>query len=271
MLLRISIGLLVGFFVLVCLRFVPTVSSRTVQLEYELGRQFVQHHLVQLDSRNIAQQVRQTGRMSIAAADLSFDLELVPHDLRAAGYRAEEFAAGGVAHPIDVGPVHTYKGRARSSQGGVQFPQLGEARFTIDDQGVKGLIITPTEHYFVEPAQKFSKAAYASDYVIYRESDVVTSATSSCGVTLSEQVNQRLETVQRENPEAISQSHDESGESSTPIPTVNDQVDLSTPVKSKSSLLNIGIPDKDLKRQPLTIFKKDGLQTTSFKTPSIQE
>ena len=77
--LRLMIGLLAGFVVLVFFRFVPTVSSRTAQLEHDLDQQFVQHELVQLEARSVAQQVRDTGRMSIAAADLRFDLELVPH------------------------------------------------------------------------------------------------------------------------------------------------------------------------------------------------
>ena len=44
---------------------------------------------------------------------------------RAPDYRAEVFGADGVGHAIDIGPVHTFKGRAHGSQGGSQLPQLG--------------------------------------------------------------------------------------------------------------------------------------------------
>jgi len=190
-LLRLPATFLFAFVVLTVCRFAPTVSSRTARLEQDLERKFLQHQTLQLDTRTLSQQVRDTGRLSLATSDLSFDLELVPHDLRAPGYRAEEFGAGGIARQIDTGPVRTFKGRARGSEGALQLPQLGEARFTVDENRIEGLIITPSEHYFVEPAAKYSKEASATDYVIYSESDVVTPSNGECGVTLSEQVNQK--------------------------------------------------------------------------------
>jgi len=47
----------------------------------------------------------------------------------------------------------------------------------------------------VEPAGNYSSAAGASDYVLYKESDVVTSSAGNCGVTLSEQVNEKATAV----------------------------------------------------------------------------
>jgi Metallo-peptidase family M12/FG-GAP-like repeat/Carboxypeptidase regulatory-like domain len=160
--------------------------------------------LLQLDASTASQQVRDTGRLSLASSDLSFDLELVPHDLRAPDYRAEEFGADGVGHATNIGPVHTFKGSARRLQSGMQLPQVGEARFTIDEKGIDGLIVTPTERYFVEPARRFSKAATTSEYVIYRESDVVTSLNAECGVTLSEEVNRRIEAISRPTAPGLS-------------------------------------------------------------------
>jgi hypothetical protein len=171
--------------------FTPVVSSREMRLTQDLARHFVQHQLLTLDATSMAAQVRQTGRMSLATPDLSFDLELVPHDIRTAGYRAEEFGSNGVARPLDPGPVRTFKGLAHGTEQGARLPQVGQARFTIDDSGVEGLIITPSKHYFVEPARKYSKEAKAADYVIYKESDVLTSSGAHCGVTLSETVAQK--------------------------------------------------------------------------------
>lgn len=39
----------------------------------------------------------------LVAMDLSFDLELIAYDMRAAGCRAEEFGALGVARQIETG------------------------------------------------------------------------------------------------------------------------------------------------------------------------
>src|SRR5688572_1177358 len=171
--------------------FTPRVSSRELKLTQDLAQHFVQHQRLTLDVAATAAQVRQTGRMSLAASDLKFDLELVPHDIRAVDYRAEEFGADGVGRRIDPGPVRTFKGIARGIEKGVRLPQLGQARFSMDERGIEGMIITPAEHYFVEPARKYSKEANAADYVIYKESDVLTSSSGDCGVTLSETVAQK--------------------------------------------------------------------------------
>ena len=74
----------------------------------------------------------------------------------------------------------------------------------MDEPGVEGLIITPTDHYFVEPARKYSKAATTTDYVIYRESDVVTNSGAECGVTLSEKVTQKVEEISTPTPQQVS-------------------------------------------------------------------
>jgi hypothetical protein len=190
-LLRLTLDLSLALCVLTLIPFVPTVSSRA-RLDEDLAQKFLDHQLLQLDARTMSQRVRDTGRLSLVTSDLSFDLELVPNDMRAPGYRAEEFGADGVPRSISIGPVQTFKGRARQTQSGKLTAQSGEARFTINEQKIEGLIITGTERYFVEPARKFSTAATTADYVIYRETDVVTSETLHCGVTLSEQVSKRV-------------------------------------------------------------------------------
>ena len=118
----ISVSLLVCFFI------IPSVSSHNGRLEQELAGHFLQHQTLKLDAAQAAAQVRATGRLSLNATDLSFDLELTPHDMRAAGYRAEEFGAGGVGHPIDTGPVRTFNGTAQGSERGEKLRQVGAAR-----------------------------------------------------------------------------------------------------------------------------------------------
>jgi hypothetical protein len=125
----------------------------SIRFQQDLGSRFLQYQTLKLDAATTAAQVQQTGRMSLATSDLSFDLELTPHDMRAPGYRAEEFGSNGVARPVDTGPVRTFKGVARGTMNGQNLPQLGQARFTIDEDKIEGLIITPAERYFVEPAR----------------------------------------------------------------------------------------------------------------------
>lgn len=104
--------------------FTPRASSREMKLTQDLAQHFVHHNHLTLDDAPTAAQVRETGRMSLAASDLKFNLELDPHDIRAADYRAEEFGSDGVGRRIDPGPVRTFKGVARGTEQGVRLPQL---------------------------------------------------------------------------------------------------------------------------------------------------
>ncbi len=181
-------------FILGCYLFTPTVSSQSTRLTQDLESHFFQHQSLKLDAAAVKAQVQTTGHISLVMSDARFDLELTAHDMRGAGYRAEEFGADGVARPVDIGPVRTFKGHARRTEKGNEL-EVGEARFTIDETRIEGLIITSAERYFVEPARNYSTAASASDYVIYKESEVVASSAGGCGVTLSEQVNQKVAAV----------------------------------------------------------------------------
>ena len=197
---------LCAFFTLGFLRLMPTALSRSARLEADLDGYFAHHELLQMNTQTVAQKLRKTGHLSLATAEVNFEVDLQPHDLRASNYRAEEFGSENVGHRVDVGPIRTFKGHARVGHRGNQLQEPGEARFTIDETRVEGLIITPSEHYFVEPAKRFSEAALSDDYVIYKESEVVAGTTAECGVTLSEQVNQRAEAVRVENAQAISKA-----------------------------------------------------------------
>src|SRR5438445_32723 len=149
-LLRPTACLLFSLFVFAGFLFTPVVSSNSTKLKQDLDRHFLQHQIVKLDSRTVTAQVLATGRMSLVIADTSFDLDLTPHDMRGAGYRAEEFRADGVVQTIDSELARTFRGNAYGTEKGEKFPQVGEARFTIDENTIEGLIITPAENYFVE-------------------------------------------------------------------------------------------------------------------------
>ena len=133
------------------------------------------HEAMRLDAADTARQVRQTGRLQLATASQRFSLELTPNDLRAPNYRAEEVLANGDGHAVDMSaaPVHTYRGTVQGMNG-------TEARFTIDDQKVEGVIITGGERYYLEPQRNYSAQATANDYIFYKGSDVIEGALGTC-------------------------------------------------------------------------------------------
>jgi hypothetical protein len=79
-----------------------------------------------------------------------------------------------------------------------------EARFTIDDSTVEGLIITPADWYFIEKAQKYSMAASEDEYVVYRATDVVIDGSVACGTTLKERLDNEVERLPGISPQIVS-------------------------------------------------------------------
>jgi len=150
------------------------VHQQPQQIEKLLRR----HEALQMDAAKAARQVRESGRFLLATLTQNFELELTPHDLRAAGYLAEEVTPGGTLRSVDM------RNAAPTFRGTVRGLKNSEARFTIDDQKIEGVIITPEERYYVEPRRNYSDLASASDYVFYRGSDVIEGALGACGATM---------------------------------------------------------------------------------------
>ncbi|HKR60337.1 MAG TPA: M12 family metallo-peptidase [Pyrinomonadaceae bacterium] len=142
-----------------------------------------------LDPAAAAAQVEQTGRIFLPTSTGGFDITLTAHDMRAARYRAQETLEGGVIHELERGPVRTYKG----SIAGMPNAQ---ARLTIDKGTFEGLIITPGQIYFVEPAKHYSTAANNQDFIVYQQSDLLQRSFGECGVTLAEKVGNEAARVQ---------------------------------------------------------------------------
>ena len=140
---------------------------------------FSRHEDLTLDPHAAVERVRESGRLSLVTATHDFEIQLRPNDLRAARYRAEE-VDGGVTRAVPMPAVNTYKGSVEGVTG-------TDARFTLDGDQVEGMIITPQDSYFVEAARKYSAAAGANDYLLYKASDVRPEITRSCG-TLDEEI-----------------------------------------------------------------------------------
>ena len=63
-----------------------------------------------------------------------------------------------------------------------------DARFSIDDDKLEGMIVSRGESYYLESARKYSAAAQGSDYLLYKASDVRPDIRKTCG-TLDEEIN----------------------------------------------------------------------------------
>jgi hypothetical protein len=152
-----------------------------VRYQQDLEQVFSRHERVKLDPQAAADRVRESGHLSLVTAQHNFEIQLRPNDLRAANYRAEEVSADGVTRAVSMPGITTYKGSVEGVAG-------TDARFTLDGDHVEGMIITPTESYFVEAANKYSAAAEANDYLLYKATDVRPDITRSCG-TLDEEIS----------------------------------------------------------------------------------
>ena len=175
--------------------------ERAVRQQKDLARFFRQHERVKFNTNEVAEQVRNNIPLSIYTASASFDVVLKPHDMRAKNYRAVEVGADGVERTVKMGPVRTYKGEVIGRDD-------ARARFTIDDETLEGLIITPEERYMVEPMSKYSAVAEPMDFILYKSSDVIEGTALSCPVTMDEEINQAFEgvapqMVEPQAPEAV--------------------------------------------------------------------
>ncbi len=162
-------------------------------LRQDVDRILRRYDTLELEPQIVAEQVRRTGRLMLPTSAGAFDMELVAYDMRAAHYQAEISFGGGVTHALERGPARTY-------QGSVRGIDKAQARITIDDDTIEGLIITPSELYFVEPAQRYSTSATRRDFLVYKRSDVIETSFGECGVTMAQKVGSEAARLKTEAP-----------------------------------------------------------------------
>jgi hypothetical protein len=100
------------------------------------------------------------------------ELEVVPNDLRAPGYRAEDTGPVGT-HAMESPEVTTYKGIVVGRSG-------TEVRLTIDGMRVEGFFNVGADRFFIEPATKYSKSASVYESVIYKAEDSLVDNSFAC-------------------------------------------------------------------------------------------
>jgi hypothetical protein len=159
---------------------VGRAQNKRLQFDQDMQKVFTAREDLRMDPLETVQQVRATGRLSISTLSHHFDLSLQPNDLRAPNYRAED-VDDGVTRELPRASVNTYKGIIDGLPG-------TDARFTIDNGRLEGMIIAFDETYFLEPARKYSSYADDADYLLYRASDVRSDISRSCADTLNEKI-----------------------------------------------------------------------------------
>lgn len=161
----------------------PRVGAQNSRQRFQQDLQevFTTHEDILIDPRATAELARAAGRISLVTPSRTFNLQLRPNDLRAPGYHAEETGPGGMTSAVPMPAISTYQGNVIDIWG-------SDARLTITDNMVEGMIITPAETYYVEPAQKFSTVAQSQDYVFYKAADVRPDITRSCAEPLEQAV-----------------------------------------------------------------------------------
>jgi hypothetical protein len=164
------------------------VSASPNSYAQQMEKTFKQHKILKLDRAKVAKQVKQTGKLSITTPEESFELELTPHDMRAADYYAEEVVEGGATRRLESTPVKTFRGKAHGLN-------EAESRFTIDENKFEGAMITRGDIYVIEPARKYAPLADQSDFVFYKASDVEPDAVGTCAATLDKEITQTGERV----------------------------------------------------------------------------
>ena len=137
---------------------------------------FSDYELVQLDPEAINRQVRDFGEpLELQFDGTTFVFDLDPRDLRSPRYRAEATGADGLRRHVQPSPVHTFRGR-------VVGQEHIQGRFTITDDSFDGVIFTPGDWRYIEPARNYLSDSEKNSMVVYKHSDIQHDQEFSCGV-----------------------------------------------------------------------------------------
>ncbi len=139
------------------------------------------YSITRIETSKAVLQARKSGNLSLVIANRPMDLNLQLNDLRAPGYIAEEIQADGSRRQLPPQPVRTWRGTVAG------MPKA-EARFTLDENLIEGIIFDEDEWFIVEPLSHYDESAAPSDFVTYRRSDLIEQSFGTCGATLAQEV-----------------------------------------------------------------------------------
>ena len=172
-----------------------SVFAQTKSANGDLVRAFGKFDVVRLSGSSIVSSPTASRKLTFAGTR-NFEIELMPHDLRSAGFRSENTGIDGDT-VVERAAVTTFRGRLTGDS-------ASEARLNIVNSRIEGYFKSGGETFFVEPASKYSPAANTDEYVIYRASDVLFDQTLSCGANLAEKIERGKSLVTGSSVETVS-------------------------------------------------------------------
>lgn len=164
------------------------IFAQNDALKTDLNKSFKKFDLVRINPNQALQrQIMGRQSLTIATAAQTFELNLIPNDLRSSRYRAEATTADGL-RSIKKGEVTTYKGTVGDENDSV-------ARLTIDDEKIEGFFDANGERYFIEPANRHSAFASKTEFVVFKKGDFINEAGFSCASETEEKIEKGLDYV----------------------------------------------------------------------------
>jgi hypothetical protein len=146
--------------------------AQTSKVREDLAASFRKFDLVNLNANTSENINGSTRTISFLLEGRRMELSLVPNDMRAPKYLAEDTGPVGL-RKIEAPAVTTYKGVVLGSSG-------SEVRISISGTGIEGFFSIGRDRFFIEPASKYSKAASDPESVIYRAEDSLVDNTFAC-------------------------------------------------------------------------------------------
>ena len=138
----------------------------------DLAGSFRKFNLVNLTGNAFENISGSSHSVSFSMEGRQVDLSIVPNDLRAPNYRAEDTGPVGVRN-IESQAINTYKGSVVGHPG-------SEVRLSINGSKIEGFFTLGYDRFFIEPASKYSKSASASESVVYRAEDSLVDNSFAC-------------------------------------------------------------------------------------------
>jgi hypothetical protein len=159
----------------------PAASGQSARrVAEDLGRSLESFDQLSLDPSEVLRGARASGRVTLQTSRGTLDLDVVPFDVRAENYHAVAAGEGGRMTELPRTPSRAWRGT-------VGGDERTHVRLVLDEQKFEGIVVTPDETFFVEPARDLSAAAGPKEFVFYAASSVKQRG-GECGTTLAGKV-----------------------------------------------------------------------------------
>ncbi len=183
------------FVILLTLSLLLSVSAQSNALRNDLENSFKKVNVVRFDSLDALRQSGINRTLSIPTAGKTFELNLMPNDLRSANYQARDTDANGI-HTLEQQPVSLFKGQ-------ISGESNSQVRLAINGAEVEGYFTADGKRYFVEPAKRYSKLAADGETLVYLAEDVLRDKGFDCKSDLAEQIEDGKKLVDSQLSQAV--------------------------------------------------------------------